>query len=287
MIISISGASGFIGTELIRRFTDKGHIFNIIDRAAFALPDDEFLAKKIDGSDAVINLAGANISRRWTEAYKKELVDSRILTTRKIVNAIRNARTKPRLLISSSGIGIYDGTNTHTEESQHLAGDFMGRLCLVWEKEALTAMEYTRVVIFRQGIVLGSTGGAMKTMYPIFNYGLGGMIGTGEQGFSWIHIADLVNAFTYAMEHETPEGIINAVAPNPVTNKHFTKTFGKVLRQPTVMKVPYFALKMLYGEGAQALASGQTVLPEKLLKAGFEFRFPTIEKALMDLYKKL
>jgi uncharacterized protein len=287
MQVSISGATGFIGKELIRKFSNEGWTFNIIDRHAFALPDEEFCSKKIEGSDVVINLAGANISRRWSEAYKKELIDSRILTTRKIANAIIHTKKRPALFISNSGIGIYTQTGCHTEESPDLADDFMGNLCKDWEKEAFSAKGDTRVVVSRTGIVLGDTGGAMKTMFPIFNYGLGGMIGTGRQAFSWIHIADLVNAYNFVIENKNINGIINAVAPNPVTNKYFTKTFGKVLRQPAIMKVPVFALKMVYGEGAEALASGQTVLPEKLLRNNFEFKFPAIEKALMDLYKKI
>ena len=124
-------------------------------------------------------------------------------------------------------------------------------------------------------------------MYPLFNFGLGGVIGNGKQAFSWIHIADLINAYIFVIEHENLDGIFNAVAPNPVTNHYFTKTFGKVLRQPAILKVPYFALKMIYGEGAEALVSGQRVLPERLMKNSFEFMFPTIGKALTDLYKKL
>jgi uncharacterized protein (TIGR01777 family) len=287
MEITVSGTSGFIGRELMRRFAGKGWNFTIIDRAAFALPDNEFCSKKIEGSDVVINLAGATINKRWTESYKNEIYNSRILTTRKIARAVINAGKKPKVLISNSAIGIYDTIGSHTEESRHLADDFMGKLCSDWEREALSAKDHTRVVIFRTGLVLGDTGGALKTMYPIFNTGLGGVIGNGLQAFSWIHIADLINAYDFAMEHENIEGIYNVVAPNPVTNHYFTKAFGKVLHRPAIMRVPYFALKMIYGEGAEALVSGQRVVPERLLNSGFEFKFPTIEKALMDLYKKL
>ena len=287
MEITVSGASGFIGRELMRRFAGKGWNFTIIDRDSFALPDEEFCSKKIEGSDVVINLAGATINKRWTESYKNEIYNSRILTTRKIARAIINAKNKPRLLISNSAIGIYDTIGSHSEESQHLSADFMGNLCKDWEKEALSVKDHIRVIIFRTGLVLGDTGGVLKTMYPLFNIGLGGVIGTGRQAFSWIHIADLINAYDFAIEHENIEGIYNVVAPNPVTNHYFTKAFGKVLRRPAIMKVPYFALKMIYGEGAEALISGQNVMPEKLLKNGFEFKFATIEKALTDLYEKL
>jgi uncharacterized protein len=287
MQISISGGSGFIGNELMKRFASKGWNFTIIDRKAFSLPDDEFCSKMIEGNDTVINLAGATINKRWTTSYKEEIYNSRILTTRKISQAIIKAKNKPKLLISNSGIGIYDANGSHTEGSQDLAVDLMGNLCKDWEKEAFSAKDHTRVVIFRTGIVLGNTGGALKTMYPIFNLGLGGMIGSGRQGFSWIHIEDLIKAYGFAIEHLNMEGIFNAVAPNPVTNQYFTRTFGKVLRRPAIMKVPVFALKMVFGKGADTLASGQNVVPGKLVKNGFEFKFPTIEYALMDLYKKL
>ena len=161
----------------------------------------------------------------------------------------------------------------------------MGKVCRDWEHEALTVSASTRVVIFRTGVVLGKNGGALQSMYTPFKLGLGGIIGNGKQAFSWIHVTDLINAFLYTVENESVAGIINAVAPEPTTNYHFTKTLGKVLIQPTIMRVPEFALKLMYGEGSRALTAGQKVLPEKLLKAGFIFKFPTIEKALMDLYK--
>jgi uncharacterized protein (TIGR01777 family) len=161
----------------------------------------------------------------------------------------------------------------------------MGKVCRDWEHEVLEVAVSTRVVIFRTGVVLGEDGGALKTMHTPFKFGLGGIIGNGTQAFSWIHITDLLNAFVFAIENEKLTGIVNAVASNPTTNYHFTKTFGKVLNQPAIMRVPEFALKLVFGEGSQALTAGQNVLPEKLLKAGFAFGFPTIEKALMNLFR--
>jgi len=285
MQISMSGATGFIGDMLKTRFIDRGWQVNVIDRQSLELEDKEFIDKKIEGSDVVINLAGAPILKRWNEGYKKEIYDSRINTTRKIATAIRNANRKPLVFISGSAIGIYNSTETHTEDSTHFGDDFMGTVCRDWEHEALEAAVSTRVVIFRTGVVIGRNGGALKTMYPPFKFGLGGIIGNGRQPFSWIHENDLIVAFLFAIENEKISGIVNAVAPNPTTNYHFTKTFGKVLTQPTIMRVPEFALKLIYGEGSQTLTSGQTVLPEKLLKAGFTFSYPTIEKALMNLYR--
>jgi uncharacterized protein len=286
MQISMSGATGFIGNMLNNRFIEKGWSVNIIDRKSLAMNEKEFLEKKIEGSDVVINLAGAPVLKRWNENYKNEIYHSRIDTTRKIATAIRNANRKPDVFISGSAIGIYNSIETHTEESQHFSDDFMGKICRDWEHEAFEASGSTRVVIFRTGVVLSKNGGALKTMDTPFKIGLGGVIGSGKQAFSWIHIFDLIDAFIYTIENETISGIVNAVGPEPTTNYHFTKTFGKVLVQPTIMRVPEFALRMIYGEGSRALTAGQNVLPEKLLKKGFIFRFPTIEKALLDLYKK-
>jgi len=285
MQISMSGATGFIGGMLNKQFIENGWTVNVIDRESLPMNDKEFLEKKIEGSEVVINLAGAPILKRWNESYKKEIYHSRIDTTQKIASAIRKANRKPRVFISGSAIGIYNSTETHAEESRYFANDFMGKVCQDWEHEAFEATGSTRIVIFRTGVVLSDIGGALKTMYIPFKSGLGGMIGDGKQAFSWIHISDLIRAFIFTIENETISGIVNAVAPEPTTNYHFTKTFGKVLVQPTVMKIPEFALKLIYGEGSKALTVGQNVLPEKLLKAGFNFRFPTIEKALMDLYK--
>jgi uncharacterized protein len=285
MQISLSGATGFIGDILKKRLIEKGWSVIIINRESFAMTDEEFMVKKIEGSDVVLNLAGAPVLKRWNEHYKDEIYHSRIDTTRKISTGIRNVTRKPRIFISGSAIGIYNSSETHTEESQHLADDFMGKVCRDWEQEALQASGSTRVIIFRTGVVLGKNGGALKTMYFPFSLGLGGTIGNGKQAFSWIHIADLINAFLYTIENEKLSGIINAVAPEPTTNYDFTKAFGKVLVQPTIMRIPEFALKLFYGEGARALTVGQKVLPDKLMKAGFTFRFPTIGKALLDIYK--
>jgi uncharacterized protein len=285
MQISISGATGFIGSKLTRRFIEKGWTLRFIDRPSLELNDKEFLDNRIEGSGVVINLAGAPILKKWNENYKNEIYHSRIDTTHKIATAIRNAVVKPSLFISSSAIGIYDQTETHTEESTRFAGDFMAKVCMDWEQEALTVIDVTRVVIFRTGVVLDKSGGALDTMYKPFSYGMGGTIGNGKQHFSWISLEDLLNAFLYAIENKDLSGIVNAVALYPTTNRHFTETFGKVLNQPALLRIPKFGLKLAYGEGAQALISGQRVIPEKLLKSGFEFTYPTIEKALMAMYR--
>jgi uncharacterized protein (TIGR01777 family) len=285
MLVSISGSTGLIGSELINVYKDKGWTFRILNRDSFRMPDDEFLEKKIEGTDVVIHLAGAPILKRWTDNYRKEIYSSRIETTRKIATAIIRAKAKPKVFISNAAIGIYDTLSIHTEESNGFAVDFLGKLCRDWEAEALAAEGHTRVVVLRTGVVLSTHGGAMKAAYGPFSFGLGGIIGSGNQPFSWIHIRDLMRVYAAVMDNENIRGAVNAVAPNPTTNRHFTKTFGKVLKQTTVFRIPVSALRLLYGDAASTLSEGQHVVPDKLLRNGFEFEFPTIEKALLNLYR--
>jgi uncharacterized protein (TIGR01777 family) len=232
----------------------------------------------------VINLAGAPVARRWTPEYQKEILSSRIDTTRKIADAINAATNKPKLFISNSAIGIYDSKETHTESSRSFADNFLAKVCSDWEEEANRVQSPVRVVIFRIGVVLGSDGGALLKMHRPFSIGLGGKLGSGKQAMSFIHIHDLVNAFMFAIGHETLEGVVNAVSPYPSYNAEFTDKLGKVLGQPTWFTVPAFALKLAFGDGAQVLLEGQSVLPEKLMQEGFTFRFPTIQNALVDIF---
>jgi uncharacterized protein len=280
MRITVSGGSGFIGSALVQELVRKDHQVVQITRESFKLPLDEFVAKKIEGVDAVVNLAGAPISKRWTEKWIREISDSRILTTRKIAEAIAAAATKPKVFISASGIGIYDNVNTHTEESTNLASDFMARLCRDWEAEAMTVSGITRVAILRQGVVLGDGGMLDKLRFP-FSVGLGATIGNGKQPFSFIHIDDLIAVILTVIGNDKMSGIYNAVAPWPTDNRHFTEVLAKVVNQPFFLRIPLFALKLLFGEGSQVVASGQRVLPERLMKENFPFRYPTIEKALV------
>jgi uncharacterized protein (TIGR01777 family) len=285
MILSISGASGFIGQALIKKIREKGWTVRVINRGSFSMTEEKFLEEKIEGSDAVINLAGAPVAKRWTPEYKQEILDSRVNTTRKISSAIRFARQKPSVLISSSAIGIYDSENTHSESSSSYADSFLADVCKAWEKEAMKAESpFTRVVIFRTGLVLGSNGGALSKMHTPFSLGLGGKMGNGEQAVSFIHLDDLISAMIFAVENPVVTGIVNAVSPYPSNNAEFSDKLGKVLGQPIWLTIPSFALKMMYGEGAQVLLEGQKVLPEKLMNAGFKFKYPTIQNALVKIY---
>lgn len=278
MRIAMSGASGFVGSYLSKRFVENNHEIVAITRQIIA--DESALLATLKGCDAVINLAGANISQRWTPSHKDAMVSSRINTTRAIVNALNAMQHPPKLLISTSAVGIYENGKEHDETSNEFDKGFLGGLAKDWEEEASGASKGgVRVVIFRFGVILGK-GGALAQMLPIFNLGLGGVLGSGEQGFSWIHIEDLYRAYNLVLNSEEYEGVFNLTAPNPVSNKVFTKAIGKALHRPTFFPVPPFALKLKFGEGASILLEGSFVYPKRLLDAGFSFLYPKIDQAL-------
>ncbi|MDZ7818936.1 MAG: TIGR01777 family oxidoreductase [Aliarcobacter sp.] len=284
--IAITGASGFVGTSLTKYFSALGYKVLPIERTV--LNNQEKLNEILNSSDVVINLAGANIINRWSESYKKLLYSSRIDTTSKIVNTIKNIENKPKLLISTSAVGIYDNKSTYDEKGNY-SNDFLSKLCQDWENEALKAKNQetngsTKVSIFRFGIVLGKDGGALQKMITPFKLGLGGVIGNGSQAFSFIHIDDLLNAYKFVIENEYQE-IFNLTAPKPTTNKGLTLALGKTLKRPTILPVPEFVLNLIFSEGAKVLTDGQSVVPKKLLDLGFKFKFKTIEDTIENLCK--
>lgn len=281
--IAISGSSGFVGTELKRMFISQGFEVFPIPRSAFE--DEKKLVEILDGVDTVINLSGANIIARWSEAYKKILYTSRINITRALVNAMEKCTKKPTRFISTSAVGIYDNKNTYDENDMNYSKDFLGNLVRDWEAEALNAKNLgIRTNIFRFGIVLGD-GGALKKMLLPFKLGLGGVIGDGKQAFSFIHIEDLKNAYMYVMEHKNIDGIFNLSSPTPTSNAGLTKALGKALKRPTILPVPKFILKLIFSQGAQVLTDGQSVVPKRLLDNGFVFRYPTIDEAISNLVR--
>jgi len=280
--IAITGASGFVGTKLRNYFTNR--YYKVISIQRETLNNKTRLEEIINSSDIVINLAGANIINRWSESYKKLLYSSRIDTTKKIVEAIHNVENKPRLLISTSAVGIYDNKDTYTEEGIH-SKDFLSSLCEDWEKEALKAKSQdTEVSIFRFGIVLGKDGGALAKMITPFKLGLGGVIGSGEQAFSYIHIEDLLEAYKFIIDKPVSK-IFNLTAPVPTTNAGLTHALGKTLKRPTILPLPEFVLKLIFSEGAKVLTDGQSAVPQNLLDMGFEFKYKTIEDTIEDLCK--
>lgn len=282
MDILISGGTGFVGGHLSREFSRNG--WSVVQLGRNESADDALLREKVSRADIVVNLAGAPIIARWTEEYKKLLYSSRLDTTRRLVKAISEVAKRPFLFISTSAVGIYASQGIHTEDDAVYSEDFLGRLASSWEKEALSAVNHgIRTVVFRFGIVLGRGGGALNTMLPVFRLGLGGPIGNGQQAFSWVHIDDLVSAYMFIIGHPATEGVFNLTAPNPVTNMEFTRALANALQRPAFLRVPSFALKLRFGQGAQALTEGQRVLPKRLIEAGFKFRFPAVQDALKDL----
>ena len=257
--IAITGASGFVGTSLTKYFSNLG--YKIIPISREILNNKEKLEETLNSSQIIINLAGANIINRWSESYKKLLYSSRIDTTSKIVNAIKNISNKPNLLISTSAVGIYDNVSTY-DETGNYSNDFLSKLCQDWENEALKAKnETTKVSIFRFGIVMGKDGGALQKMITPFKLGVGGVIGSGNQAFSYIHIQDLLNAYKFVIEHGYQE-VFNLTAPIPTTNRGLTLALGKTLKRPTILPVPEFVLNLIFSEGAKVLTDGQSVVPK-------------------------
>lgn len=277
--VAISGASGFVGQSL-QHYLLNNHMQPIpIPRDT--LKDKAKLIRVIEGCDIIINLSGASIIGRWSEHYKKLLYHSRIDTTKRLVEAMETSKSKPELFISTSAIGIYPQDRAYSEEDTLLADDFLANLCKDWEAEALKAKELgIRTVIFRLGIVLGKEGGALAKMLTPFRLGIGGVIGDGQQPFSYININDLTRAYHFMIEHTNLAGIFNLTTPNPTTNRGMTKALGKHLNKPTILPLPSFVLKLLLGEGSSILTGGQTVLPKRLLKSGFIFEYETIDRAI-------
>ncbi len=280
--IAITGASGFVGTSLNSYFTNLG--YEVIKIKRDFLSDSKKLEEIVNKADILINLAGANIINRWTEKYKKELYNSRIDTTKSLINAIKNVENKPEILISTSAVGIYDNKASYDENGK-FSDDFLGKLAVDWENEANKAKEYgVKTSIFRFGIVLGKDGGALKKMLPAFKMGVGGTIGDGKQAFSFIHISDLLDAYKFVIENKH-EGVFNLTAPTPTTNKGLTSALGRELKRPTIFPVPAFVLDIIFSEGAQVLTDGQSAVPKHLLDLGFNFKFENIDETIKDLVK--
>lgn len=292
MRVLIAGGSGFVGSALIRDLKFAGHQTAIIarDPKKFSAPSvgwgTEELIRAVSEYDAVVNLAGEPIiGKRWNEKQKQRLWDSRIGSTKKLVDAMKEAKTRPKVFISASAEGYYGPRGDEAlDETDSGGNDFLAGLCKKWEEEALRAKSLgIRTAIIRLGVVLGMGGGALSKMVPQFKLGLGGPLGHGRQYLSWIHISDLARLFLFLLEREGLEGAFNGTAPNPATNREFSKTLGRVLRRPALFPVPGFILKLALGEAADAILTGQRVMPKRTLEAGFEFRFSNLEEALRNL----
>lgn len=274
--IAISGASGFVGTYLSRYFTDKGYVVFPLNRKTVTGESDSELADVLVQSDVVINLAGAPINHRWTKAYKKELYDSRILTTRKIVDAINRLTHKPQLLISASAVGYYPSKGCYDEYNSTKGNSYLSTLCEEWEQEAERVSPEVRLITTRFGVVLAAKGGAFEKMTGPAKLGVATIIGPGNQPFPWIDRADLARAMEYSIHRSSIDGVVNFVAPEKITNRELIKTVAAHFQSLFVVKIPAFVFRILFGESAVFMTEGQCVQPEKLLKSGFTFQSPTL-----------
>jgi uncharacterized protein (TIGR01777 family) len=273
MNIAVTGASGFIGRRLMSSLGKEAR--------AVSLRGD---LKSIAGADAVVHLAGEPVSQRWTKDAREKIRASRVDGTRKLVDAMR--ANPPRVLISASAVGYYGdrGDETLTESSSPADG-FLGDVCREWEHEALQAEDFgVRVVCLRNGLVLGNGGGLQKMMLP-FKLGIGGKIGDGRQWMPWIHLDDVIGLIELAISSSKLRGPVNTTAPHPVTNAEFTRALASALHRPAILPVPKFALRLLYGDMAQIIYASQRVIPEAAIGAGYHFRFPMLEAALLDIVR--
>jgi len=305
MKIVLTGATGFVGVKLVERLQTLNHHIIVLVRnpqkAVNQFPKELFpnleiigydplklgdWGEAIAGSNAVINLAGEPLAGvRWTDKRKQEIRDSRILTTKILVEAIAKADVKPEVFISGSAIGFY-GTSLDKSFDEYSDGgqDFLANVCRDWESAADGVTDLgVRLVKLRTGIVLG-IGGAIAKMLPIFQVGGGGKIGTGKQWFSWIHRDDLVSLILYALTNSQIVGVLNGTAPQPITNEDFTIAFAKALKRPAFLPVPAAALILLFGESAIVLLDGQRVLPKKAEINKFVFSYPDIDSALTQIF---
>ena len=290
--ITISGATGMIGSALVTRLREGGHgVRRLVRSARDAQPGDvrwdpssETLdARVLEGSDAIVHLAGAPIARRWTTEHKREIRESRLRGTELIARAVAAMEVKPRVVLSGSAVGYYgDRGDELLDESSAPGNDFLGTLAREWEGAAAPIADAgVRLVLLRTGIVLAPDGGALEKLLLPFKLGVGGPIGGGRQWMSWISLHDHLGAMEHALFTDTLAGPVNLVAPNPVTNSTFATTLGRVLKRPALLPLPGFALELVYGEMAHAtLLAGQRALPKALMASGFEFQHPTLEQAL-------
>jgi len=299
MKVAITGATGFVGSRLVEELQARGHQPLILtrnrDAALKAFPKVEAVAytptesgswqEVIAGCDGVVHLAGEPIAEsRWTPKQKQEILTSRQLSTRKIVEAIAKSNPKPSVLVNASAIGYYGTSETASfDETSPSSNDFLAEVCQAWEAEAQKVKQVgVRLVVLRLGIVLGD-GGALAKMIPPFKLFAGGPLGTGKQWFSWIHRDDLVNLILEALTRKDIEGVLNATAPNPVRMSEFCQVLGKTLNRPSWLPVPSFVPEALLGEGAKVVLEGQQVLPKRTTSFGFDYQYPTLEQALAEI----
>ena len=303
MRVVVAGGTGFVGVKLVERLNSLGDRVTILARnpkkAERQFPKSFFphidvvgytpqasgdWTEVLSDCDGVVNLAGASIAdKSWTDRYKQEILSSRQLGTRQLVKAIESASPRPKVLVNASAIGYYGNDANKVFDEYSFAGtDFLASVCKAWEAEAELANSLLRVVRLRSGIVLGN-GGVLEKILPLFQLGLGGKLGSGQQWFSWIHRDDLVSLIIFALTNNNVANALNGTAPNPVTNEEFTKALAKAIDRPAFLPAPAFALQLALGESATLALEGQKVLPKKAEINGFKWQYPTIEAALSQI----
>jgi uncharacterized protein len=278
MRVTVLGASGFIGRPLVAALRARGD-----DVVEASVRDPAAAAAASAGSDVVVNLAGAPVAVRWTTASKAAMWSSRVDATRAYLDALARTDRRPQAYVAGSAIGYYGTSRTATfTESSPPGDDFLGRLCVAWEAAADRAAGLgMRVAKLRTGLVLGTGGGVLGKLLPVFRLGGGGVIASGRQWQSWIHMDDEIGIALHAIDGV--EGVLNATAPAPVTNAEFTRALGRAVHRPAIVPVPAFAMTLMLGEGAFAVTEGQRVLPERTLATGYVFRHPDLDEALRSL----
>jgi uncharacterized protein (TIGR01777 family) len=298
MRITISGGTGLIGRRLLKNLAGEGHTLHVLSRHAGAnMPANVRLsvwnatkgdppADSLQDTDVFIHLAGEPVAQRWNADVKQQIRESRVAGTRNLVAAMAKLDRKPQVLVCASAVGYYGSRGDETlDESSPPGNDFLAELCQAWEKEALAAEALgLRVAMIRTGIVLDARGGALAKMLPPFKLGLGGPIAGGKHWMSWIHIHDLVSMYQFALTQPV-RGALNGTAPSPERNADFSKALGAALHRPTFLPTPKFALGAMFGEMAEVVLASQRVFPKAAEAAGFRFRFPQLQPALVDLFK--
>jgi uncharacterized protein (TIGR01777 family) len=304
MRVFITGGTGLVGTQLVARLRERNDQSVVLSRnrvkAQSRLGQDIEIVEgdpttagdwmqAVGSCDAVVNLAGENIfARRWNDDFKAKIRDSRVDGTKNVVAAIARAENKPGVLVNASAVGYYGphGDEELTEVSPP-GNDFLARACIEWE-DAARMVEATgvRLVIARFGVVMDAEEGALTKMLTPFKLGVGGPVGNGRQWMAWVHLDDVVGIILHAIDHTDVSGIINATAPEPVTNREFSKALGRAIGRPAIFPVPVFMLRMRFGQYAEVIASGQRVIPKRALEFGYRFQHPTIDGALADLLKR-
>jgi len=293
--IAVSGATGLIGSALVEQLRAHGHtVRRLVHSPRDAREGDvvwdaernELPANALQGVEAVVNLAGAPIARRWSADRKRDIRNSRVAGTEKLARAIATMDNKPRVLLNGSAVGYYGSRGDEVlSESSAPGHDFLAGVTVDWERATAPAAEAgVRVVLLRTGVVLSAKGGALAKMLPPFRLGMGGPLGSGDQWMSWIALEDHLRAMEHALFVDRVSGPVNVVSPNPVRNLHFAATLGRVLTRPAIIPVPVVALELLYGEMArETILASQRALPAALAASGFDFKHPTLEGALRSL----